>query len=402
MPWRKIRIAGPLEPYLPGFWEVWIARGYSPLSAKNLARLAAGLSAWMSDKHVELDALTYQHLTAYLRLRRRAGRTGFLSHHALNPIVSVLKLVDAVPSLIEPEPAVCPLGQFLAEYGRHLSEQRALQPRTIYQYLSAARIFLSHHAGPCGIDFDRLSATQVHDFILKQARQSAIGTAKCQVTALRSLFRYLLSKGHLSTDLSTSVPAIAGWRLAGLPKALSPQHVKTLLDSCDRRSHVGRRAYAVLLLMVRMGLRVGEVKALTLDDIDWQQGELLIRGKGRQMDRLPLSAEVGSALASYLRLSRSPVKDRQVFLRTRAPHRAISVGGLKQVVLQAHAQAGLPAQSAHRLRHTAATLMINRGVSLPSIAHALRQRDINTTAIYAKVDRTSLKELAHPWPGELA
>jgi integrase len=219
------------------------------------------------------------------------------------------------------------------------------------------------------------------------------------VTALRALLRYLYLEGRLAADLTGAVPAVAGWRLRGLPSALAADQVPRLLRSCDRRRAIGRRDHAVLLLLVRLGLRAGEVAGLRLDDIDWPAGEVLIRGKGRREDRLPLPADVGAALAHYLRTSRPRTTARQVFLGTRAPRRALSPAAVSTIARQAGRHAGLPATSAHRLRRTAATALLRGGASLDEIAQVLRHRSPDTTAIYAKVDRRALRAVIRPWPG---
>jgi integrase len=171
-----------------------------------------------------------------------------------------------------------------------------------------------------------------------------------------------------------------------------------LLAGCDRRRTVGRRDYAILLLLVRLGLRAGEVATMQLEDLNWRAGEILVRGKGDRLDRLPLPVDVGEALVSYLR-RRGSSEFRTVFLKAKAPAGAMSRGAVCGVVHDACGRAGVPPVGAHRLRHTAATAMLREGASLVEIAQVLRHREIKTTAAYAKVDRTRLRELAMRWPG---
>jgi integrase len=199
--------------------------------------------------------------------------------------------------------------------------------------------------------------------------------------------------------LRWAVPGVADLRDRSLPRGLEPTVVKKLLESCDRRRTVGRRDYAILLLLVRLGLRAGEVAALTLDDIDWRRGEIVVRGKGGRFDRLPLSADVGRALASYLRRRPSKERSRAVFLKVQAPDGALNSDGVKGVVRKACRRAQVESVGPHRLRHTAATNMLREGASLPEIAQVLRHRELRTTAQYAKVDRARLRALALPWPG---
>lgn len=188
--------------------------------------------------------------------------------------------------------------------------------------------------------------------------------------------------------------------MAGLPKALELDQVRRLLSSCDRDTANGRRDFAILTMLVRLGLRAGEVAGLGLDDIDWRAGETVIRGKGRRTEQVPLPADVGEAVAAYLRNGRPPTAEgRSVFVRFKAPHRALSAGGVSQVVAAAGLRAGLGRIHAHRLRHTAATEMLRAGAPLSEIGQLLRHRRLLTTAIYAKVDREALRTIARPWPG---
>jgi site-specific recombinase XerD len=223
------------------------------------------------------------------------------------------------------------------------------------------------------------------------------------VTALRSFLVFLHVDGVIERSLAFAVPSVAGWRLAGLPKGLEPDEVRRLLSACDRRTRNGRRDFAILTVLVRLGLRASEVVALRLDDLDWQAGEILVRGKGNRAERLPLPTDVGDAIAMYLRHSRPADADgRAVFVRIRAPHRALSGSGVAQVVAAAAQRVGLGQIFAHRLRHTAATQMLRAGASLQEIGQILRHRSTLTTAIYAKVDRKALRTVARRWPGDAA
>jgi site-specific recombinase XerD len=218
------------------------------------------------------------------------------------------------------------------------------------------------------------------------------------VTQLRSLLRFLHVRGAIDRDLSACAPAVAGWRLAGLPKGLEVSQINPLLSSFDG-SPVGLRDSAIVRLLLRLGLRAGEVAALTLDDVDWRSGEISVQGKGRHQSRLPLPADVGRVLAAYVRHGRPRAATRSLFLRSRAPYAGMRPSAIVAVARRALRRAGVLAGSAHLLRHTAATQLLRHGASLPEIAHVLRHRRIDTTAIYAKVDLASLGALAQPWPG---
>jgi integrase len=175
--------------------------------------------------------------------------------------------------------------------------------------------------------------------------------------------------------------------------------VQRLLASCDRLEVVGRRDFAILTMLARLGLRAGEIAALELDDVDWQGGDIIVRGKGDRRERLPLPVDVGRAVVAYLRRSRPAAATRRLFLPVRAPHRALSSGGVSAIVIRAAQKAGLPPMAAHRLRHTVATEMLRAGAPLSEIGQVLRHRNPQSTAIYAKVDREALRDLARSWPG---
>jgi integrase/recombinase XerD len=229
----------------------------------------------------------------------------------------------------------------------------------------------------------------------------AVKRAQLMTTAFRSFFRYLFQKGQLRVDLAASVPTVAYWRLSTVPKYLAPKEVERVLKACNRRTATGRRDYAVLLLLARLGLRAGEVVALQLDDLNWRAGEILVRGKGLFHDRMPLPSDVGRALAVYLRRDRPPCRTRRVFICMKAPRRGFAdPSTLTTIVRRALDRADLhPAfKGAHLLRHSLAPSMLHSGATMGEIGEVLRHRISNTTEIYAKVDFNGLRSLAHPWP----
>jgi site-specific recombinase XerD len=224
------------------------------------------------------------------------------------------------------------------------------------------------------------------------------------VSALRSFFRFLLQRGEIATDLAACVPAVADWRLSTIPKYLGAEEVERLLSSCDRCTGIGRRDHAILLLLARLGLRASEVVVMELDDIDWRAGEIAVRGKGPQHDRLPLLQEVGEALTTYLRRDRPSVSTRRVFVRVRAPLRGfagpVAISTIVRRAIQRADLRGLgKGVAAHLLRHSLATGLLRDGASMAEIGEVLRHRTPATTEIYAKVDIRSLRSLAQPWPG---
>ncbi len=398
----RIRITGPLAPYLEDLWSDLLAQGYTPLSSANLARLMADLSRWLERKRLTPEQLNADQIEGFVRHRKRAGYTCWLSKRGLEPVLACLRRLGIVPQSEATQVIEGPFDKLLRPYEEYLHHERGVTQTTTDRYAHLARDFLRGHFGSRAIDLGSLTATHVCDFVLRESRTASVGTTKYKVTALRSFLRYLYVRGELAVDLAASVPMAAGWRLTSLPKALTADQVSRLLRSCDRRTHVGRRNYAAMLMMVRLGLRAGEVAALELSDIHWTRAEIVIHGKGGQADRLPLPHDVGTALASYLRRSRPRIRSRKAFLRVMAPQGALGTSGVKAIVYEAGRRVGLAPLGTHRLRHTAATAMLRGGASLSEIAQVLRHRHLDTTAIYAKVHRSSLRTLAQPWPGGAA
>jgi integrase/recombinase XerD len=237
-------------------------------------------------------------------------------------------------------------------------------------------------------------------FLSAECPKRSVTGARDLVCALRSFLRYLHLAGLIDAPLVWAVPSVADLRDRTLPRGLEPAAVKKLVASCDRRTLVGRRDYAILLLLSRLGLRAGEVARLKLDDVDWRGGLLLIHGKGGRQDELPLPVDVGAALVSYLR-RRPGCECRMLFLRITAPREGLNRSTIGTIVREACTRAGLPRVGAHRLRHTAATEMLRQGASLAEIGQVLRHREQKTTAIYAKVDRQALRQLSRPWPSQM-
>jgi len=295
-----------------------------------------------------------------------------------------------------------PLEEVLAEYRRYLLVERRLSQHTALDaYGPAARLFLAGREGPDGLGLQRLCAADVSMFLARECPKRSVSGARDLVCALRSFLRFLHLAGLTEVPLVWAVPSVADLRDRTLPRGLDSAAVKKLLASCDRRTLIGRRDYAILLLLSRLGLRAGEVAAIRLHDIDWRSGLLLVRGKGSRHDELPLPVDIGEAIVSYLR-RRPRCECRAVFLRVTAPRAGLNRSTVGWVVRAACDRAGLPRVGAHRLRHTAATEMLRHGASLSEIGQVLRHREQKTTAIYAKVDRAALRALARPWPGGAA
>jgi integrase/recombinase XerD len=393
----SVRMTGPLAKHQDGLLADLLACGYAPLSARNLLWVAAHLSRWLERKRLSLSDLTPVRIAEFLRHRRKRGYVCWHSSKGLVPILSSLRSRGLAPSDEPPQEQSSPAAKLLREYETHLVCERGILIETAAGYTRLIRRLLDSHYLSDWSKLDRLSTETVSSMLLRAVRGSSVGYAKLKVTVLRSFLRYLHVRG-LCRDLSAAVSAVAGHALAGLPKAIPEHEVRRLSESCDRRTATGRRDFAVLLLLSRLGLRACEVAALDLDDVRWRSGEIRVRGKGGQAI-LPLPQDVGDAVADYLKRGRPASTSRTLFLRARAPYQDLGRKTVGDIVRRVSLRAGLPPMGAHRLRHSAATSMLRRGASLADVARVLRHRSLQTTAIYAKVDRTALQGLARPWLG---
>ncbi|HKG49658.1 MAG TPA: site-specific integrase [Actinomycetales bacterium] len=291
----------------------------------------------------------------------------------------------------------------LAEFVDWLRVERGLAAESVRCYRGQAAKLLAVLPDPLDKAIAGLDAAAVSSFVLAEATSArSVWSAKAEVTALRAFLRFLHVRGLTSGPLVGAVPAVAGWRLAGLPRGLSPEQVTALLATPATTTPVGLRDHAVLTVLADLGLRGAEVAALRLDDLDWRHGEVLIRGKAARTERLPLTATVGAALADYLtggRPSCTAVTQPTVFLTVRAPIRPLNGSAVRAIMARACHRAGLPRLGPHRLRHTLATDLLRSGASLAEVGQVLRHRSELSTTVYAKVDLDALRTLARPWPG---
>jgi integrase/recombinase XerD len=312
------------------------------------------------------------------------------------PALGYLRRLGVAPEPVQPGPATA-AEALLEAYRDYLLGERGVQAAVARGYLDLVRPFAERHAADGSAGLHALTAGDVTVFLTAQSRRLAPKTAQRLATALRSLLRCWHLQGLTGGPLDRAVPKVAN-RRPGLPRPLEPAQVQAMLGSCDRATAAGRRDLAMLTLMARMGLRAGEVAGLRLDDISWWTGQITIRGKGNRRDRLPLPADVGEAVAAWLRDGRPcTALDRAVFTRIKAPHMGLTSGRVTMAVFAAGQRAGLGTVHAHRLRHSAATAMLAGGGSLTEIGQVLRHRRPMTTAIYAKADIAALRALARPW-----
>jgi integrase/recombinase XerD len=399
----RVRVSGPLEPFAAGFVAELQRQGYTPGSACQQMYLFAHLSRWLAGERLDAHALEAATIERFAATRRAAGYVPYTSAKALRPLLVHLRGLGAAPAALVQVQVQRPQGsvaELLERYRRYLTVERGLGAPTARGYVSAVRPFLVGRLRPAGLELEGLDAAQIMSFVRERAAEGSRDRVKMTVTALRSLLAFLHVEGLIGEPLDRAVPSVAGYRLQGLPKRLTAVELDALLLSCDRDAAAGRRDFAILTLLARLGLRRGEVANLCLDDVDWRTGELVVRGKPRRSERLPLPDDVGQAIVAYLRGGRPhSAMGRALFVSLRAPHRALGPVGVSELVVVAARRAGLRHIHAHQLRHTAASEMLRAGASLAEVGQVLRHRGAASTAIYAKVDREALRALVRPWPG---
>ena len=364
-------------------------------------RLLAALSTWLEHEGLSISDLDEPTIEVFLQCRYRAFRQHRDDRAVLTFFLAYLREKGVLTPSLERQ-ATDQGSKIRVAFHRHLIGQRNLAPSTVRTYLDTVGHFLEWRFGTQSLQLGALCAQDVTGFMLEQARRYSAGRTQLIASALRGFLRFLLQCGTIATDLSQYVPTPPRRQLSGLPKFMPAEDVECLLQSIDQDCPQGQRDYAIVLLLARLGPRAKEVATLRLEDVDWDAGELVIRGKAGRVERLPLPWEVGEALSRYLRDARPKCSLRSVFVCLRAPRRGFLNGNaVGTIVCRALARADLhpPHRGAHLLRHSLATRLLRNGASLIEIGKLLRHRDLDTTRIYAKVDERALGRLAPPWPG---
>jgi site-specific recombinase XerD len=391
------RKPGQLGPQVEGY-RAWLThRGYTPQTVRNMLADLGRVGRWMSREGLVTAQLDEDAMAAFLVAWQAAGHRRALGPRAMMPLLRYLREAGVTPAA---KPSHAPLEGLLVEYRIWLMRERGLAAATVLRYENTARRFLQQQAMAGGVlNPAGLTGADVNAFLLRECGRISAGSAKGRVAELRAVLRFLYLQDLTPLRLGTAVPPVGGWRLAALPPAMPAADVQLLLDRCDRSTDVGVRDFAIMMLVARLGLRSIEVARLELRDVDWRAGELVVRGKARRQDRLPLPADVGEALAGYLARDWAPAGPRRLFLTCRAPRGPIRADLVGDVVERACRRAGLPRVGPHRLRHALAAELLRRGAGLAAISQVLRHQDLATTALYAKVDLAMLRQVAQPWPG---
>jgi site-specific recombinase XerD len=396
----KRRQRNPLLVHVPPFAASLMECGYAATTMQSKLWLVVDLGQWLGRRGLAVADLDEQRIETFFAGRRRNGLPRRGDRTTVRQLLDHLRAHNVV-QCVTPIRDESPLAAILDRYEKHLRSERGLATATIINYLPFAQKFLSDRFGEGPLLLKEVQPSDISGFVLRHARSMSCGRAQLMTTAFRSFFRFLFQHGELRVDLAPSIPTVADWRLSIIPKYLTPAEVARVLSSCDRHTATGRRDYAILLLLARLGLRAGEIVALQLDDIDWRSGEILVRGKGLLHDQMPLPVDVGEALAAYLRQDRPSCKIRRVFVCMEAPQRDFAgPSTVSTIVRRALGRAGLHPRfkGSHVFRHSLATSMIRSGASMGEIGEILRHRRPSTTEIYAKLDFEGLRLLAQPWP----
>jgi site-specific recombinase XerD len=389
-----------LGPYIESYDAEMRGEGYAQQTREVQTRLVADFGCWLAKRGIQAQNITVELFRPYLRARARRRRPTRNDLPALQRLLELLRRQGVVAAAALP--VTTPAQRLQSEFRFYLRQERALASTTQAAYTAFVSEFLTERFGAGSVDLSRLCAADVTRFVRRRASTIQSKRVQLMTTALRSFLRFARYRGDIEKDLAACIPAVANWKQSTLPRALPPDQVEQVLNSVDRKTAMGRRDYAILLILARLGLRAGEIRALTLEDLDWKEGLITVRGKAGRFSQLPLPKDVGAAIADYLRHGRPTTNSRCVFLRTKAPAGGFQgQSGVGSMVRHALERAGIdsPRKGAHQFRHALACQMLKQGASLSEIGELLRHRSPQTTVIYAKVDLDSLASLALSWPG---
>jgi site-specific recombinase XerD len=392
---------GPLGDCIDLYASRLVREGYGRPTGWRCLRLIADLSRWLGAHRLGMSDLGEELVARYLADRAGHRRPQKGDRPTLVKLLAVLRQADAIAPPVPTE--LTASERLFSGFARYLARERGLVRVTIIHHWPVVRLFLQETGVRTVGDFAGIDQAAIVAFVERHARDHSPAAAKGMCWSLRAFLRYVRLQGWISLDLATSVPTVRRWRQTSLPTYLSAEQVQQVLDGCDRQSVLGRRDFAILMLLARLGLRAKEVATLMLDDLDWRSGQLLVNGKGRQRTQMPLPPDVGAAIADYLRDGRPRSESRRVFLRKEAPHVGFATSGsvfvIANTALRRAGIAGFAHMGAHLFRHSLATELLRSGASLTEIGQLLRHRDPDTTRVYAKVDFNALRGVTAPWPG---
>lgn len=392
---------GPLGDFIDLYASRLVVEGYRQSTSWRCLRLVADFSRWLDSRRLGISGIDEQVVATYLVDRAELRRPQSGDRPNLIKLLAVLRQAGVVSPIAPTE--VNASKRIFEDFATYLARERGLVNRTIVRHWPPIRRFLEEMGIEDTADFVKLDQAAIIGFVERHAQDHSAATAKAMCWVLRAFFRYLRRQGWSSIDLARSVPTVRRWSQTTLPTSLSSRQVQQVLDGCDQHTATGRRDFAILMLLARLGLRANEVTKLMLDAIDWRSGQILVDGKGRRRTPMPLPPDVGAAIANYLKDGRPQSDCRRVFLRQDAPHVGFSTSASIYVVantaLKRAGIQGFAHMGAHLFRHSLASELLRSGASLAEIGQVLRHRDPDTTRLYAKVDIEALRGLGSAWPG---
>src|SRR5664280_395980 len=387
---------------LEGFAQELCQAGYAKITARRHIRAAEHLIHWVNQQGgavATLDKRMVEEFVGHLNRCRcpRYGHTHLRDlRNGAGLFLRYARFADLVTTRLVEEIIVDPA--LLVSFCGWMRKQRGTCDATLYSYRRHVRDLLKS----MGEDPGRFDAQSLRQFVLDASKRCGWAASKKCTTALRMFLRFLIADGKCATGLDAAIPVLAHWRLSSLPRYLHPDEVERVIASCDSATSIGKRDRAILLLLARLGLRAGDIVQLRLADVDWKEAGICVSGKGRRQTLMPLTQEIGDAIANYIKDGRPQTTVDTLFLRSREPFRALANHcAVSMIAIQAMRRAAVTCPSrgaAHVLRHSVASSMLRQGSSLQDIAGVLRHRSIATTEIYAKVDVLPLRQIAQPWP----
>lgn len=397
-------------PYLDGFSLMLAGAGYSPLTIRSYIRAADHIGRWAERRGIDVESWDDDMLVRFSRHLPRCKcskgkrRNKGVFKGALVAVRLLMAHLRAIEVIVAAQPTLT-ASKYAAvsdEFARWMVRHRGVVPSTMAGYQRALEPFL----GALGEDPKRYTVPAIRTYVIERLSDVGRREARDAVRAIRAFLRFLVAEGRVNSGIPHCVPTVPQWRLSALPRYLEIPEVERVVKSCDLTTGHGLRDHAILLLLARLGLRAGDIVTMTVTDIDWRDGTLRVRGKGRREVRLPLPQDVGDAVLAYLERGRPKASSDRLFLTVFAPTRPFATSAtVSDIVRVALKRAGIqnpPSRGAHLLRHSAATTMLRSGGSLETIAMVLRHRSPDMTAYYAKLDVAMLQLVAQPWPGDAA
>jgi len=393
----RVEVGGPLAAFAAGVEEVLVAEGFQEDSTRQLMCLMARLSRWLNEQHLGAEGLSGPVIDRFFATG--GGSSRHRSPRSLRMVVAHLRSLGLLP----PDDAVA-LGrnqiedELLEAFCAWCATQRGLTVGTTAQYAERVAGFLRIWRPDGDVVAAELDGAAVLATVKRASELCPAPSLRAMVTALRSFLRFLYVTDRVSMPLVGAVPPLKSWPRTALPSSIPPAEARRLVSGCDPHTGAGRRDAAVLLVLVRMGLRASEVARLELDDIDWRNGQITVKAKGGHDDVLPLPVEVGEAIAAYLQSGRPSRPTRAVFLTVLAPIRGLSGEAVALLVRRACRRSGVAECGPHRLRHTLATETLRAGAPMAEVAQLLRHADQATSSIYAAADVAAVAALSRSWP----